>query len=277
MIEAPEALHVSEQLNQIISGKRITYVSAGYTPHKFTWYYRDPGNYSSLLINKVVGETHAYGGQIEIEIEDTRLLFTDGINLRFYTPGEKLPGKHQLLIGFEDESCLICSVRMYGGLWCFPAESFDCNFSSYRDSAHSKPQVLSDAFDLDYYLSLINSEEKQKKTAKAFLATEQTIPGLGNGVLQDILFKARIHPKTRINTLSDEQIKNLFHCIKSSLNEIYLAKGRNSETDLFGKNGNYIPFLSKDTYNKPCPVCGEAIRKENYLGGSIYYCPQCQK
>lgn|GEM_PF-2077218 len=30
---------------------------------------------------------------------------------------------------------------------------------------------------------------------KAFLATEQRIPGLGNGVLQDILWTARIHPK----------------------------------------------------------------------------------
>lgn len=277
MIEAPEALLISEQLDLTIFGKRITYVSANNTPHKFAWYYGNPDNYSDLLLNKIVGKAHAYGGQIEIEAEDTRLLFTDGINLKYYHPGEKLPNKHQLLIGFEDESCLLCSVRMYGGLWCFPAESFDCNFSSYRDSAHNKPQVLSEAFDLNYYLSLINSEEKQKKTAKAFLATEQTIPGLGNGVLQDILFKARIHPKTHINTLSDEQKEELYYCIKSILNEIYQAKGRNSETDLFGINGNYIPFLSKDTYNKPCPVCGETIRKETYLGGSIYYCLQCQK
>ena len=277
MIEATEALILSEQLNQTIKGKRISFVSAGYTPHKFVWYYGDPAGYSEKLLHKTVGEAHAYGGLVEVEIEDVRLLFGDGMNICYYAPGKKLPEKHQLLIAFEDESCIMGSARMYGGIWCFPADSFECNFSSYRDGARSKPQVLSDAFNKTYFLSLINSEEKQKKTAKAFLATEQTIPGLGNGVLQDILFKARIHPKTRISTLSDKQKDTLFHCVKDTLQDIYLAGGRNSETDLFGKKGSYIPILSKNTVGKPCPVCGEDIRKENYLGGSIYYCFECQK
>ena len=245
--------------------------------HKFVWYYGDPAGYSEKLLHKTVGEAHAYGGLVEVEIEDVRLLFGDGMNICYYAPGKKLPEKHQLLIAFEDESCIMGSARMYGGIWCFPADSFECNFSSYRDGARSKPQVLSDAFNKTYFLSLINSEEKQKKTAKAFLATEQTIPGLGNGVLQDILFKARIHPKTRISTLSDKQKDTLFHCVKDTLQDIYLAGGRNSETDLFGKKGGYIPILSKDTVGKPCPVCGEDIRKENFLGGSIYYCFECQK
>lgn len=277
MIEAPEALYISEQMNQTIKGKKITFVSAGYTPHKFTWYYGDPAGYPEKLLNKTIGEAHAYGGLIEIDIEDVRLLFGDGMNIRYYAPGEKIPEKHQLLIAFEDESCIMGSVRMYGAVMCFPENDFECNFSSYREGARTKPQVLSEAFDKAYFFSLINSEEKQKKTAKAFLATEQTIPGLGNGVLQDILFHARIHPKTRINALTEKQKETLFDCVKSTLQEIYQAGGRNTETDLFGNKGRYIPVLSKDTGGKPCPVCGEAIRKENYMGGSIYYCFECQK
>ena len=277
MIEAPEALYLSEQLNQTLKGKKITYVAAGFTPHKFAWFYGDPENYSQLMTGKIFGKTHAYGGLLETEIEDVRLLLGDGMNLRYYNPGEKLPAKHQLLIGFEDESFLTGSVRMYGCVFCFPAHSFECNFASYRDGAILKPQVMSDDFNPDYFLSLINSDEKQNKSAKAFLATEQTIPGLGNGVLQDILFNARIHPKTRINTLTDNQKEQLFHCVKNTLKEIYQGKGRNTESDLFGKNGTYTPVLSKDTNGKPCPVCGEAIRKESFLGGSIYYCFECQK
>ena len=42
----------------------------------------------------------------------------------------------------------------------------------------------------------------RKKSAKALLATDQMIPGLGNGVLQDILYLARVHPKTKIAVLS---------------------------------------------------------------------------
>lgn len=277
MIEAPEALLISQQINRTIKGKKITFVSAGYTPHKFAWYYGDPADYPDRLLQKTIGEAHAYGGLVEIDIEDVRLLFGDGMNIRYYAPGEKIPEKHQILIAFEDESCLMGSMRMYGGIWCFPADSFDCDFTPYREGARTKPQVMSEAFDKVYFLSLINSEEKQKKSAKAFLATEQTIPGLGNGVLQDILFKARIHPKTRINTLSDRQKDTLYHCVKDTLREIYEAGGRNSETDLFGNKGKYIPILSKDTSGKPCPVCGEDIRKESYMGGSVYYCMECQR
>ena len=47
--------------------------------------------------------------------------------------------------------------------------------------------ALSDAFTLDYFKSLID-EATLKLSVKAFLATEQRIPGIGNGVCQDILF-----------------------------------------------------------------------------------------
>lgn len=100
MIEAPEALYISEQMNQTIKGKRITFVSAGYTPHKFAWFYGDPANYSVMLTGKKIGEAHAYGGLIEIEIEDMRLLFGDGMNIRYYAPGEKIP---------ENTSCSLLS------------------------------------------------------------------------------------------------------------------------------------------------------------------------
>ena len=114
---------------------------------------------------------------IEIEAGDMMLILTDGINLRYFTPGEKLPARHQLLIGFEDESCHVASVRMYGGLWCFPKEGFNAPIAAYYETAKNKPQVMTDEFCESYFRKLIYADEAQKKTTKAFLATEQTIPG----------------------------------------------------------------------------------------------------
>ena len=135
---------------------------------------------------------------------------------------------------------------------------------------------MSDAFSKEYFLGLINDESAQKKSAKAFLATEQTVPGLGNGVLQDILYHAHIHPKKKIAALTDKEKENLFYQVKETMNDIYRPGGRNTESDLFGENGKYTACLSKDTAGKACPRCGETIVKENYLGGSIYYCRGCQ-
>lgn len=276
MIEAPEACCLSEQLNRTVKGKKITDVFAQYTPHKFAWFYGNPEEYPERLAGKTIDEINPRGGMVEIKAEEMMLILTDGVNLRFFAPGEKLPPKHQLLIGFEDESCLVASVRMYGGLWCFPNKGFNAPISAYYEAAKDKPQVMSDKFSKEYFMELINADEAQKKTAKAFLATEQTIPGLGNGVLQDILYNAHIHPKIRIHALSVGQRENLYYQITSTLQEIYRQGGRNTETDLFGKSGGYVPHLSKNTVDTACPRCGETIKKENYLGGSIYYCSGCQ-
>jgi len=112
---------------------------------------------------------------------------------------------------------------------------------------------------------------------KALLATEQRIPGLGNGVLQDILFNSGIHPKRKKSTLSDFEKAELFHSLKTTLNRMTEKGGRDTEKDLFGQNGRYKTTLSKNTVNQPCPNCGATIVKEAYMGGAVYYCPVCQK
>lgn len=141
----------------------------------------------------------------------------------------------------------------------------------------NKPQVLSDNFTLECLLTLANQEEAQNKSVKALLATNQTIPGLGNGVLQDILYNARLHPKKKVKDLTISEKETLFTCIKETLWEMYRQQGRNTETGLLGQRGKYILYLSKDTAGQDCPRCQDIIQKENYLGGSIYYCPGCQK
>lgn len=116
----------------------------------------------------------------------------------------------------------------------------------------------------------------QKLSAKAFLATEQRIPGLGNGVLQDILYNAGIHPKRKIMKLSDKEIQALFHSVKNTLKEMAQKGGRDTEKDLFGRPGGYATKMSKNTLHQSCSRCGSVIKKETYLGGSIYYCEGCQ-
>ncbi len=137
--------------------------------------------------------------------------------------------------------------------------------------------MLTPAFDKVYFNHLMNEADVQKLSLKAFLATEQRIPGLGNGVLQDILFNARLHPRKKIHTLTEGDRENLFHSVKQTLSEMVSGGGRDTEKDLFGKDGRYITKLSRYTAAKPCSHCGNAVQKEAYMGGSVYYCAQCQQ
>lgn len=273
MIEIPEALVISKQLNETISGKKISKVTAAHSPHKFAWYYGDPKEYHDLLAGRRIGKAQAYGGLVEIEAEGAVILFGDGVNIKYHRENETIVKKHQLFIEFEDNTAITGSVQMYGGMWCFKDGEFK---NTYFLQAKEKTSPLSEGFDIDYYLNIINAPEVEKLSAKALLATEQRIPGLGNGVLQDILFNAGIHPRKKVKTFTEEDKNMLYHSIKSTLAEMVLQGGRDTEKDIFGSSGGYKTKLSKNTVNKPCSLCGEIIKKEAYLGGSIYYCSGCQ-
>ena len=272
MIELPEAAVLAKQCNETIRGKRIRDVVAARSPHKFAWYFGDPQEYGALLAGKAIGEAVSYGGQVEIAAGDARMLFSDGVNLRYFGPGQKPPDKHQLLPEFDDGAFLVASVQMYGGLMAFPEGRNDNN---YYLVAKEKPSPLTARFDETYFDSLFD-EGAAGLFLKAFLATEQRIPGLGNGVLQDILFNARTHPKKKTSSLSAADRRLLFDAIKTTVSEMVAGGGRDTESDLLGAPGGYRTKMSRNTVGQACTVCGTPIRKEAYRGGSIYYCAGCQ-
>lgn len=273
MIELPEAKVIAAQIDQTLKGKKITNVIAGHTPHKFAWYFGSPDEYDELLSGKVIGNTQNLGGLIEISVENCIILLGDGVKLRYFSKNEKLPLKHQLLITFDDGSSISSTVQMYGGMWCFKRGE---NHNPYYEAAKEKPSPYSEAFDEDYFMNLLKSCAKNL-SVKAFLATEQRIPGLGNGVLQDILWNAQLHPKAKINSLSSQQLSVLFSSAKSILKKMAEKGGRDTEKDIFDAEGSYNTIMSSKNVGNPCPACGEIIKKENYLGGSIYYCSNCQR
>ena len=274
MLELPEAITISRQLNKNVCGKRIISVTAAHSPHKFAFYYGDPIKYNDLLVNKVIGRAEAFGGMVEIRAEDAVILLGDGAGMRFHQKDEKRPEKHQLLIELENSTALSVSVQMYGGIWCFIDGELE---NDYYEQAKLKPSPLSQEFDRVYFEGIISAQGNERISAKALLATEQRIPGLGNGVLQDILYNAKIHPKRKVNTLTEDERDKLYDSIKTTLAQMAADGGRDTERDLLGSFGGYKTRLSKNTADKACQLCGSKIMKEAYMGGSIYFCPGCQK
>jgi formamidopyrimidine-DNA glycosylase len=274
MLELPESLNISGQINDTISRKRITSVISAHTPHKLVWYYGEPPEYPDLLVGRTIGKASAYGGMVEIKAGGANILFGEGVGIRFHGKNESRPAKHQLLIEFDDHSALTGTIQMYGGLGAFLDGKLE---NPYYKAAKEKPSPFSSAFDKMYFDRLVSAEEAQKLSLKALLATGQRIPGLGNGILQDILFNAKMHPKKKAMALSAKDNEIIFNSIKTTISAMAAQGGRDTELDLFGRPGDYKTILSKNTVNKPCPVCGTIIKKETYLGGNIYYCEKCQR
>lgn len=272
MIEIPEAIILAKQLQEELTGKMITYAIADSSHHKFAWYNGDPKDYSEVLEGKTVTGACAYGGKLHLLLsEDTGIGFFDGSSLSFYSDKSQAPKKHQLLLEFDDNSVLVCTIRMYGCIAAYVGE-YD---NGYDKLAKEKVDVFSEQFTYEYFKSL--RPEGKKLSVKGFLATEQRIPGLGNGVAQDIMLEAGLHPKRDIATLNEEEWTKLYQAVVNILRVMTEQGGRDVEKDIYGKNGGYLTLLSKNTYGGPCLKCGNFIQKEQYLGGVIYYCPHCQK
>jgi formamidopyrimidine-DNA glycosylase len=85
-----------------------------------------------------------------------------------------------------------------------------------------------------------------------------------------------MHPKKKVGTLSEKDKEVLFNSIKDILSTMAFEGGRDTELDIFGHQGRYRTILSKNTVNRPCPICGTIIRKESHMGGSVYFCEKCQ-
>ncbi len=272
MIELPEARVLARQTLDNLYGKKVSRVVVGHSPHKYAWFHGEPDDYSQLLMGRAVDGTTAYGGLVEVSVSGSCLLFGDGVNLRVFKPGDIPAAKHQLLVEFEDGSVMTGSVQMYGGLWCYAQGEFD---NPYYLVAREKPSPLSDQFTWGYFRDLL-TEETTGYSAKKFLATEQRVPGLGNGVLQDILFNAGIHPRQKMGMLGEQQVEKLFHSLRITLQAMADQGGRDTEKDLLGRPGGYAVLLSSKTLGSPCPGCGGSIEKQAYMGGSVYFCPRCQ-
>jgi formamidopyrimidine-DNA glycosylase len=94
--------------------------------------------------------------------------------------------------------------------------------------------------------------------------------------MQDVLYRARIHPRRKAVDVDHDEQRALYDALQGTLAQIVELGGRSSETDLYGKRGGYVRLMDSKTKDTPCPECGTLIVKIQYLGGACYLCPQCQ-
>jgi formamidopyrimidine-DNA glycosylase len=276
MFELPEFLTLARQINDTLSGKRIAKGQLGNSPHKFVWYNRDHDEFEGLTRGKTVGEAKTKGKWLFLPLEPGYMLVLGecGGKVLYHAPGSEVPKKFHLHILFEDNSFLTATTQMWGAM------------ELYKKGEEQKRELIRDMrvtpiepeFTFDYFSGLIDDLlEGEKRSIKGLLTQDQLIPGLGNAIAQDILFKAHLHPRHPIADLNTGQKRELYQAIQDTLNEVIEKGGRYDEFDLYENRGGYIRLMDKYAIGRPCSACGGPIEKIQYLGGACYLCPACQK
>jgi len=275
MFELPEYVTLAKQMNETLQGKTIDRGQLGNSLHKFVWYNRSHDEFEKLTQGKEVGDASARGRWLFLDLLPGYVLLLGecGGKVLHHAPGAPLPKKYHLYITLTDGSFLTTMTQMWGAM-----ELYEKGEEQKRQYVKDmRPTPIEPRFTLDYFCSLIDDPPGGKKrSAKALLTQDQVIPGLGNGIAQDILFRARLHPRHPVADLDAEQRRTLYDAIVDTTQAVIDAGGRYDEYDLYGRPGGYVRLMDKNALRRPCPACGGQLKKIQYLGGACYFCPECQ-
>ena len=275
MFEIPEYTTLALQMNMTLVGKNIQRGTLGNSPHKFVSYNQTHEEFEGLTRGKRVGLARVRGHWLTMDLEPGyRLLLGEcGGKVLYHTPGAALPEKYHLFLAFTDGSSLTALTAMWGAF-----ELYEVEKEQERQYIKGmRPTPVDREFTFDYFSALIDELlQGKKRSVKSLLTQDQLIPGLGNAIAQDIMFNALLHPRHSLADLTPDQRRDLFEAITNTVHAVIDKGGRNDEVDLFGKPGGYVRLMDSHTAGKPCPECGRAVEKLQYLGGACYFCPKCQ-
>jgi formamidopyrimidine-DNA glycosylase len=131
------------------------------------------------------------------------------------------------------------------------------------------PDALDPAFDLAAFAAALSG----RRDVKSVLMDQELIAGIGNIYADEILFQARLHPKTPTSALDGRQRAALFEQVKAVLRTA-IAHGAGAEQYLERLPQDYL--LPQRDKGGRCPRCGAALATLKAAGRTSYFCPRCQ-
>ena len=212
-----------------------------------------------------------------------------------------------LILDLDDGTAIVVHLRMTGKLSAVPHEEpplrfqrlalvfdngLDVRFSDQRKFGRVRHVHDGELQQLQQKLGLEPLEQefsaqwledrlrRRSGKIKAVILDQGLIGGIGNIYADESLFRARIHPERRANTLSPEEVKRLHRAIRDVLRAAVDGKGTtfSSFEDAEGNRGRYGGRLQ--VYGRGgkgrCPRCGTMLERTVVGGRGTSFCPECQ-
>lgn len=126
---------------------------------------------------------------------------------------------------------------------------------------------------------LKNRTSKKKAFVKPVLLDQSVVAGLGNWIVDEVLFQAFIHPEQRADTLSEAQLTQLHEAIHLVLETAirYEATYRDFPSNflIHVREWDDSPYDDVEAH-KFCPRCRTRIERSVVGGRTTFFCPNEQ-
>jgi formamidopyrimidine-DNA glycosylase len=123
----------------------------------------------------------------------------------------------------------------------------------------------------------------RRSALKTLLLDQRRLAGLGNIYTDEALWAARLHPLRRAGSLSPAEARRLHAAIRETLARAIrhggttLGDGAANFRGVAGRRGRHAGLLRVfRRHGRPCPRCGEIIRRLLVGGRATHVCPRCQ-
>ncbi|HFR3769681.1 TPA: DNA-formamidopyrimidine glycosylase [Streptococcus suis] len=271
MPELPEVETVRRGLNRLVKGKKIERVRVDYPRMIVT----GADSFREQLVGQTIMEVDRRGKYLLLYLTDFVLISHLRMEGKYNLFHDVVPAnKHfHVFFALSDGSTLVYQdVRKFGTMELLREVDLD----SYFLSKKLGPEPTEEDFDVVVFQAKL---AKSKKPIKSHLLDQTLVAGLGNIYVDEVLFRAQVHPAQGSSTLTAEQVAGLR---QATIDVLALGVEKGGSTirtykNALGMDGTMQDYLQ--VYGKQgqaCPRCQTEIVKIQLGGRGTHFCPQCQ-
>ncbi len=277
-IELPEAKILSEQMNKELKGKRIKscHLQDYKRLQRIGMMNKDIRAFDQL-VNEKIESVISRGNVIRVKLSNGMNLIVGpeyGGKIFYHTRRKTVPNKFHLKVDFSDDTVLTVRLTSMGIIQALKNDELERSYVFRRDFNPEVTSPIDEEFTFERFSRLLAENNRMLKSV--LVGKDAVVVGLSNSAFQDIVYRARLHPKRKASELNKDERQALYDAIRLVLQERIRLKGKDQFYDLYGNQGGYTPAMGPNMKQQTCPVCGTPIEKLSVGGGHVYFCPRCQ-
>ena len=274
MPELPEVETVKEALNQTVKGQTIKDIELRYEPMVKNM---SADEFKEKLINQTIQEASRRGKYLVFHFDDYQLLSHLRMEGKYFyvdSDFELNPHVHVIFTLENGKRLLYQDTRKFGTYHLY---------DKAIDLETTAPfQVLGlEPFATEFTPSYVKEKiQNKKKPIKSLLLDQTVVCGLGNIYVDEVLYRARLHPLTSSSELTDKDIENVVKYTVEVLARAIELGGTTIRTfrSSHGVSGTFQnELLVHQRKGENCYECHTPIEKIKVGGRGTYFCPTCQK
>lgn len=292
MPELPEVETIRRGLEQSVPGRRISRVEVRCDRVLLK---PDAATFARLLTGQAFARPERHGKFLILPLERNTLLVHLGMTgqvtvrdpMKPDEPFERQPvtglqrtSQHaidahtHIVLDFDDGLQLMYrDIRKFGKWRLYRPEELP----TAPELSRLGPDPLTSAYRLEDFREQL---KRTRRAVKAALLDQGLVAGVGNIYADEALFRARIRPSRRGETLTRAEIGRLFEAVKHVLELGIQNRGTtfSNYRDARGASGsNQNSLQAYGRYGESCYVCGAELQRSTVAQRTTTWCRNCQR